>query len=302
MDDEQAIIRYNPTEYKLTMNVRGTQGSPSRGQLLRFLIESVETVIEGWYETDVDISVPCSHCVEAGSYSPFMFSMEECAQQVTSGNGKPFVMCRGVRKVRIDAIAPDISFADMMTKRIDFKELNLIKVIGTGAFGQVYEAKLNENSVAVKVLEKQKKQQFSEFDEPEDLEFKRFNEFQREVWIMSCIRHAKLVRLEGISTNPPSMIMELLPMGDLYHILYPTKKPAATNQELSSSSVEDDPELNYRWTRLQTWHSQIKGNWELRMRIAMDVAKGMRHLHSLSPPIIHRDLRSPNIFVRPFVE
>ena len=295
-DDEKAIIRYNPTEYKLTMHIRGPQDSSSRGQLLRLLIESVETVIEGWYETDVDISVPCSHCVEAGSYSPFMFSMEECAQQVTSGNGRPFVLCRGVRKVRIDAIAPDISFADMMTKRINFKDITLLKVCGVGAFGQVYEAKFSDSLVAVKVLEKQKKEQFSEYDETDDQEFKRFNEFQREVWIMSCIRHEKLVRLVGISTNPPSMIMELLPMGDLYHVLYPLKKPPDSSSSLSTSEV-DDPEVNYRKTRLQSWHNTIKSSLELRYRIAMDVAKAMRHLHSLSPPIIHRDLRSPNIFV-----
>ncbi len=38
--------------------------------------------------------------------------------------------------------------------------------------------------------------------------------------------------------------------------------------------------------------------WRLRWRIALDVAKGMRYLHSYQPPIVHRDLRSPNIFVR----
>jgi serine/threonine protein kinase len=38
--------------------------------------------------------------------------------------------------------------------------------------------------------------------------------------------------------------------------------------------------------------------WALRWRIALDVAKGMNYLHSFQPPIVHRDLRSPNVFVR----
>lgn len=38
--------------------------------------------------------------------------------------------------------------------------------------------------------------------------------------------------------------------------------------------------------------------WSLRWRIALDIAKGLSHLHSFQPPIVHRDLRSPNIFVR----
>jgi len=36
----------------------------------------------------------------------------------------------------------------------------------------------------------------------------------------------------------------------------------------------------------------------LKMKVAFDIARGMRYLHSFKPPIIHRDLRSPNCFVR----
>lgn len=35
--------------------------------------------------------------------------------------------------------------------------------------------------------------------------------------------------------------------------------------------------------------------WPLRLRIAMGVALGCLHLHSRSPPVIHRDLKSPNV-------
>lgn len=38
--------------------------------------------------------------------------------------------------------------------------------------------------------------------------------------------------------------------------------------------------------------------WTLRWNIALDIAKGLFYLHSFQPPIVHRDLRSPNIFVR----
>lgn len=33
------------------------------------------------------------------------------------------------------------------------------------------------------------------------------------------------------------------------------------------------------------------------LKIARDVAAGMAYMHSHSPPIIHRDLKSPNILV-----
>ena len=37
--------------------------------------------------------------------------------------------------------------------------------------------------------------------------------------------------------------------------------------------------------------------WLFRVKIALDVAKAMNYLHSLVPPVAHRDLRSPNVFL-----
>jgi len=38
----------------------------------------------------------------------------------------------------------------------------------------------------------------------------------------------------------------------------------------------------------------------LLIQIAMDVAEGMQFLHNTTPPILHRDLKSPNILVYEF--
>lgn len=32
-------------------------------------------------------------------------------------------------------------------------------------------------------------------------------------------------------------------------------------------------------------------NWNLRIRIALDIAQGMQALHNFDPPLVHRDLK-----------
>lgn len=35
----------------------------------------------------------------------------------------------------------------------------------------------------------------------------------------------------------------------------------------------------------------------MRLSMALDAAKGMNYLHTSDPPVIHRDLKSPNLLV-----
>lgn len=37
--------------------------------------------------------------------------------------------------------------------------------------------------------------------------------------------------------------------------------------------------------------------WDMRLRMVKNAANGMLHLHTRSPPIIHRDLKSPNLLL-----
>ncbi|KAF7146862.1 hypothetical protein RHSIM_Rhsim03G0081400 [Rhododendron simsii] len=102
----------------------------------------------------------------------------------------------------------------------------------------------------------------------QDFHPERIREFLREVAIMQRLRHPNIVLLMGAVTQPPnlSIVTEYLSRGSLYRLLH---KPGARE-------VLDE---------------------KRRLSMAYDVAKGMNYLHNRNPPIVHRDLKSPNLLV-----
>jgi len=91
-----------------------------------------------------------------------------------------------------------------------------------------------------------------------------FSEFRREVWGMSGLRHENIVKLIGFCLNPCCIVSDFISNGNLYDYIYNESLPL------------DLPFL---------------------LRIATDIAKGLRFMQNLTPPIIHCDLKSPNILV-----
>ncbi|KAF8040685.1 hypothetical protein BT93_B2805 [Corymbia citriodora subsp. variegata] len=91
-------------------------------------------------------------------------------------------------------------------------------------------------------------------------------QFKCEVEIMLRLRHPNVVLFMGAVTRPPhfSILTEFLPRGSLYRLLH-----------------RPNPQLDER----------------RRMRMALDVVKGMSYLHTSHPTIVHRDLKSPNLLV-----
>lgn len=102
----------------------------------------------------------------------------------------------------------------------------------------------------------------------QDFHDDQFKEFLREVAIMKRVRHPNVVLFMGAVTKRPrlSIVTEYLPRGSLYRLIH---RPAA-------GEILDQ---------------------RRRLRMALDVAKGINYLHCLSPPIVHWDLKSPNLLV-----
>ncbi|CAK9186585.1 unnamed protein product [Ilex paraguariensis] len=102
----------------------------------------------------------------------------------------------------------------------------------------------------------------------QDFQDDQLKEFLREVAIMKRVRHPNVVLFMGAVTKRPhlSIVTEYLPRGSLFRLIH---KPA-------SGEILDQ---------------------RRRLRMALDVAKGINYLHCLSPPVVHWDLKSPNLLV-----
>lgn len=90
--------------------------------------------------------------------------------------------------------------------------------------------------------------------------------FIDEVHMLARLRHPNLLLFMGYTLTPePSIVTEFMSRGSLFHILRQAgdKVPEARMQRV----------------------------------VAVSVARGMAYLHSRSPPILHLDLKSPNVLV-----
>ena len=83
---------------------------------------------------------------------------------------------------------------------------------------------------------------------------------------MEALRHPNIVMFLGACTKPPNfaIVLEYCSRGSL-------------------------------WSTIQNLDLPL--SWEDRRRFALDTARGVNYLHTCSPPIIHRDLKSLNLLL-----
>ncbi|KAK6236742.1 hypothetical protein QUC31_020538 [Theobroma cacao] len=162
---------------------------------------------------------------------------------------------------------------------IPWEDLQIGERIGIGSYGEVYRADWNGTEVAVKKFLDQ------------DFSGDALIQFKCEVEIMLRLRHPNVVLFMGAVTRSPhfSILTEFLPR-------YWTPIPCALVDAFMLLSAY------VLWFAVGSLYKLLhRPNPQLdekrRMRMALDVAKGMNYLHTSHPTIVHRDLKSPNLLV-----
>ena len=216
-------------------------------------VDIIESFIEHWIHLDVIKSVPCPHCFQECSQSPYSFPYTLCKEAALSAES--YLDCRSGSSVRLDLLVPDLSMAEVT--RLNYDEIEIIKEIGKGGFATVYKANYKGKQVALKKIDIVEGSTAVEV----------FNDFIRETWIMNGIQHRNIIGFHGLCTTPLCIMTDFAAFGNLYDFLH--------NEE----------------------HRVAANSWPLKLRIALDIAEGMRFLHNRVPTIIHSDLKSPNVLL-----
>ncbi|XP_045088195.1 leucine-rich repeat receptor-like serine/threonine-protein kinase At1g17230 [Aegilops tauschii subsp. strangulata] len=148
-----------------------------------------------------------------------------------------------------------LAFEDIIRATEDFNDKY---IIGTGGYGKVYKAQLQDGQlVAVKRLHQTE----------QGLDDER--RFRSEMEILSQIRQRSIVKMNGFCSHPvyKFIVYDYIQQGSLHDTL--------KNEELAK-------ELD----------------WQKRIVVANTVAQAISYLHhDCSPPIIHRDITSNNILL-----
>jgi serine/threonine-protein kinase TNNI3K len=155
---------------------------------------------------------------------------------------------------------------DVITaKRISRDQLELQQLLSRGAFGEVYAGLLNGQAVAIKMLLPETRG-----------DLQHVNAFLREAKLAATMDHPHIVSFIGVAWNTLSdvcAVLEFMTGGDLR-------------------------------TRLNTYESTRHpvGIDREKATIALQVCHALTYLHSLSPPVLHRDLKSRNILLNHSME
>ena len=273
---EQQIFPILYLSYNYSMNVCKiylrflNKIRPFAEKIWRIVLELIRNLFESFYgrltETTIE-SLPCTHCMSKGIFDrPYLFPYSEAVRGVDEGND--ILYCHNIkspsRSVLLQHVSPDIYLADLPS--INNELLSYGDILGHGAFGIVYKGLLNNDiTVAIKKIKLKSDEQESK---------REYQEFQSECFIMNLLNHPNIVKFYGASINPPTVILQFISGSDLFNYMHKKTK----DDQLISRKQEDFP-------------------WLDRYKIALDITHGLHYLQSYRPPIAHRDLRSPNIFL-----
>jgi hypothetical protein len=201
----------------------------------------------------------CPHCISEGSENFYIFSYQGCKKAVLEG--RDYVTCEfSSREVSLDSVVPDLSLSSV--PKLLYSDLTLQEKIGRGSYASIFKGTFQGNTVAIKKYNTDNSA--SALGKSVIINTALLKDIHNEVTLMTEMEHPNIVKCYGISLNPLSMVTEYLSHSDLFGLIH---------------------------------NPNFEMGFPLVLRFAFQISCAMRYMHNHVPPIIHRDLKSPNCLV-----
>lgn len=250
----------------------------SRG--LRLILDNINAFVLWEYTTGLsDIFIPCTcvDCLKARANPKYIplpvfknaatFTFDECEKAI--GNGFSTLPCSVYgNEVPLDTLVPDLVMSDLDAFHADYDDIIKEKELARSSNGIVYKGRYKNEIVAIKEIT-------VKFSDENSSASEYFADFRHEVWVSSLLKHENVMSLKAWATRNEvdesgervaqfALVMEFIPHGDLYDWLH---------------------------------DKQAVVTWDMRLRLAEQIAQGMLFLHTMNPPILHHDLKTVNVFI-----
>ncbi|XP_014499312.1 U-box domain-containing protein 52 [Vigna radiata var. radiata] len=264
-DELEAEMRRLKLELKQTMKMYNTAckealtAQQKAVELQRWKIEEERRLEEARLAEEAALAIAekekakSKAAIEAAEAQKRIAELE--AQKRLSAEMKALKESEEKRKVLESLVNVDVRYRKYTIEEIE-EATNFFSEslkIGEGGYGPVFKCLLDHTPVAVKVLRPDAQQGRSQF--------------QREVEVLSCIRHPHMVLLLGACPEYGCLVYEYMANGSLEDRLF---------------RQGNTPPLP----------------WQLRFKIAAEIGTGLLFLHQTKPePLVHRDLKPANILL-----
>eukprot|EP01129_Flabellula_baltica_P011673 TRINITY_DN5160_c0_g1_i1.p1 TRINITY_DN5160_c0_g1~~TRINITY_DN5160_c0_g1_i1.p1 ORF type:complete len:1628 (-),score=299.40 TRINITY_DN5160_c0_g1_i1:54-4937(-) len=252
-----AYVEIEPIKKDIILWCRGQVKGKYPVEIFNELSELLEAILQHEFNISSEICSPCPTCYKMRLNSPTLFSHEEIERACASDDN--VLQCT---KVPNDVhLVPVFSLApDLSMIDFDSHQVDLEHEVE-------FTDRVGEGAFADVFRGRYKDNDVAVkiLKASAGTDTAIHNEFRHEVRIMRGLKHPNLVQLIGYAVKPKrALIIEYAAFGSLFGLIH-------------ENPLEIPPVLMYR--------------------IVYDIANGMYFLHTVDPPIVHRDFKSPNIMV-----